>query len=77
MVQELLRRGAILRARDADGKRQMERAVRGWDLLKVDVLAKNGQHFPTNQSDMQRGMMLYAMNRDQIKDERGRISHDA
>ena len=77
MVQELLRQGAILRARDADGKRPMERAVKGWDFLKVDVLAKNGQHFPTNQKDMQRVMMLYAMNRDQIKDERGGNPHHA
>ena len=76
MVQELLRQGAILRARDADGKRPMERAVRGWDFLKVDVLAKNGQHFPTNQRDMQRVMMLYAMNKDQPKDENGGNSHD-
>lgn len=73
MVQELLRQGAILRGRDADGKRPMERAVRGWDWLKVDVLAKNGQHFPANQKDMQRVMMLYEMNKDQIKDESGEI----
>ena len=77
VVQELLRQGAILRTWDADGKRPMERAVKGWDLLKVDVLAKNGQHFPTNQKDMQRVMMLYAMNKDHIKDERGGNSRDA
>ena len=76
MVQELLRQGAVLRARDAEGKRPMERAVRGWDFLKVDVLAKNGQHFPTNQRDMQRVMMLYAMNKDQTKDESGANAHD-
>ena len=69
MVQELLERGAILRGRDADGKRPMERAVRGWDVLKIDVLAKNGQHFPTNPRDMQRVMMLYAMKQNQTKDE--------
>ena len=77
MVQELLRRGAILRGRDADGNRPMERAVKGWDWLKVDVLAKKGQHFPANQKDMQRVMMLYAMNKDQHKDERGGNPHDA
>ena len=70
MVQELQRQGAILRARDAGGKRVKERAVKGWDLLKVDILAKNGQHYPTNQKDMQRVMMLYAMNQGQIKDEK-------
>ena len=77
MVQELLRRGAILRVRDADRKRPMERAVKGWGLLKVDVLSKNGQHFPANQKNMQRVMMLYAMNKDQNKDERGENSRDA
>ena len=77
MVQELLKRGAVLRSRDADGKRPMERAVRGWDLLKIDVLAKNGQHFPTNQRDMQRVMILYAMNERQTKDEATETSNDA
>ena len=48
MAQGLLRQGAIRRARDTDGKRVKERAVKGWDLLKVDVLAKNGQHYRTN-----------------------------
>lgn len=69
MVQELLERGAILRGRDADRKRPMERAVRGWDVLKIDVLAKHGQHFPTNPRDMQRVMMLYAMKQSQTKEE--------
>ena len=70
MVQELLERGAILRSRDADGKTPMERAVRGWDVLKLDVLAKKGQHFPTNQRDMQRVMILYATKQGQTKDEK-------
>ena len=70
MMQELLRQGAILRGRDTDEKRLMERAVKGWDLLKVDILAKNGQHIPTNSKDMRRVMMLYAINKSQIKDEK-------
>lgn len=69
MVQEFLERGAVLRGRDADGKRPMERAVRGWDVLKIDVLAKHGQHFPNNPRDMQRVMMLYATKQSQTKDE--------
>ena len=68
MVQELLERGAVLRSRDAEGKTPMERTIRGWDVLKVDVLAKNGQHFPTNPRDMQRVMMLYALKQGQTKD---------
>lgn len=69
MVQTLLDQGAILRSRDADGKRPMDRAAKGWDVLKVDALAKKGQPFPRNQRDMQRVMMLYAMNKGQMKDE--------
>ena len=76
MVQELLRRG-IPRGRDADGKRPRERAVKGWDLLKVDVLAKDGHHTSTNQKDMQRVMVLYAINKGQIKGEKGGESHNA
>ena len=68
MVQELLERGAILCSRDAEGKTPMERAIKGWDVLKVDVLAKNGQHFPMNPRDMQRVMMLYALKQGQTKD---------
>ena len=77
MVQALLEQGAILRDRDSSGKRPMERAVKGWDVLKIDVLAKKGQSFPTNQRDMQRVFMLYAMKDGQIKDERTKISSGA
>ena len=54
MVQAILDQEALLRKRDADGKTPMERAVRGWDLLKIDVLAKRGQSLPNNQRDMRR-----------------------
>ena len=77
MVQELLERGAILRSRDAEGKTPMERAIKGWDVLKVDVLAKNGQHFPTNPRDMQRVMLLYALKQGQTKEGRAEESSGA
>ena len=68
MVQTMLDHGAVLRSRDADGKTPMERAAKGWDLVKADALAKKGQPFARNPKDMQRIMMLYAMQRDQTKD---------
>ena len=45
MVQELLKRGAVLRGRDADRKTPMERAVRGWDVLKVGCLGEEWAAF--------------------------------
>ena len=76
VVQVLLKR-VVLSGRDADGKTPMERAVRGWDVLNVDVLAKNGRHFPTHHRAMQRVMMLYTMRQGPTKDEKTQPSGDA
>ncbi len=76
MVYALLERGAILRSRDADGKRPTERAVKGWDVLKVDVLAKKGKSFATSSRDMPSVMMLCAIMQSEIKGNKTESSKD-
>ena len=68
MVKAFLQQRAVLRKRDTDGKTPMERAVKGWDVFKINALAKRGQSFPANQRDMQRVIMLYAMKNNKEQD---------
>lgn len=45
----------------------MERAVKGWEHLKVAIMGKKARYFPTNQRDIKHMMELYAMQQGQTK----------